>query len=102
MVIRGRSGSRFWWGVRCAKSAWGVVFVKNKAHGWVGPLRSTDSGAICTLHPLPERALSKRKTPKKAKPKTLSGGADMSTAEATVATLLAHGFKTVYALPGVH
>ena len=26
----------------------------------------------------------------------------MSTAEATVETLLAHGFKTIYALPGVH
>ena len=33
---------------------------------------------------------------------TSSGGTDMSTAEATVATLLTHGFKTVYALPGVH
>jgi len=27
---------------------------------------------------------------------------DMSTGEATVASLLAHGLKTVYALPGVH
>ena len=28
--------------------------------------------------------------------------AELSTAEATVETLLAHGLKTVYALPGVH
>lgn len=35
---------------------------------------------------------------KKAKP----AGSDMSTAEATVETLLAYGLSTVYALPGVH
>ncbi len=40
--------------------------------------------------------MSKSKTPKQAK------AADMSTAEATVATLLAHGLNTIYALPGVH
>ena len=39
-----------------------------------------------------------RKTAKPVKPVLT----DMSTAEATVATLLAHGIKTVYALPGVH
>jgi acetolactate synthase-1/2/3 large subunit len=50
---------------------------------------------------LPERALPKLKTPKKAKPDT-KPAAEMSTAEATVATLLAHGLKSVYALPGVH
>ena len=51
--------------------------------------------------------MPKVKHPKKAKP----AGADkrakpvfteMSTGEATVATLLAHGINTVYALPGVH
>ncbi len=51
--------------------------------------------------------MPKVKHPKKAKP----AGADkrakpvfteMSTGEATVATLLAHGLNTVYALPGVH
>jgi len=42
--------------------------------------------------------MPKTKRPKKAK----SAAVDMSTAEATVATLLAHGFKAVYALPGVH
>ena len=51
--------------------------------------------------------MPKAKRPKKAKP----AGADkrakpvfteMSTGEATVATLLAHGINTVYALPGVH
>src|SRR5665647_1324457 len=38
------------------------------------------------------------KRPKPAKP----AASDMSTAEATVATLIAHGLDTVYALPGVH
>ncbi len=42
--------------------------------------------------------MPKTKRPKKAKPAT----ADMSTAEATVATLIAHGLDTIYALPGVH
>ena len=42
--------------------------------------------------------MSKQKTPKKAKPAAV----EMSTGEATVATLLAHGLDTVYALPGVH
>ena len=34
--------------------------------------------------------------------KTNKNTTEMSTAEATVETLLAHGLKTVYALPGVH
>jgi acetolactate synthase I/II/III large subunit len=42
--------------------------------------------------------MPKAKRPKKAKPPV----AEMSTGEATVATLLAHGINTVYALPGVH
>jgi thiamine pyrophosphate-dependent acetolactate synthase large subunit-like protein len=42
--------------------------------------------------------MSKSKRPKKTK----SATADMSAAEATVATLIAHGLDTVYALPGVH
>ncbi|MBI2716137.1 MAG: TPP-binding protein [Rhizobiales bacterium] len=42
--------------------------------------------------------MSKTKRPKKAKP----AFSEMSTGEATVATLLAHGLDTVYALPGVH
>lgn len=54
--------------------------------------------------------MPKPKTPKKTKPDTKPAAdkrakpvlTDMSTAEATVATLLAHGFKTIYALPGVH
>lgn len=37
---------------------------------------------------------------RKPRPKAVS--VDMSTAEAAVATLIAHGLKTVYALPGVH
>jgi acetolactate synthase-1/2/3 large subunit len=49
-----------------------------------------------------------RKTSKKAGRKkagndtTGHAAADMSAAEATVETLIAHGLKTVYALPGVH
>jgi acetolactate synthase-1/2/3 large subunit len=42
--------------------------------------------------------MPKSKRPKKAK----SAAVDMSTAEATVTTLLAHGLNTIYALPGVH
>ena len=42
--------------------------------------------------------MPKPKRPKKADPATTQ----MTTAEATVATLIAHGFDTVYALPGVH
>jgi acetolactate synthase I/II/III large subunit len=38
----------------------------------------------------------------KAKNKTEPPRTDMSTGEAAVATLIAHGFDTVYALPGVH
>jgi acetolactate synthase I/II/III large subunit len=38
----------------------------------------------------------------KAGKKTEPPGTDMSTGEAAVATLAAHGFDTVYALPGVH
>ncbi len=42
--------------------------------------------------------MPKPKRPKKAKP----AFAEMSTGEATAATLIAHGLDTVYALPGVH
>jgi acetolactate synthase-1/2/3 large subunit len=41
--------------------------------------------------------------PKSKRPKKpTAAAADMSTAEAAVAALLAHGIETVYALPGVH
>ena len=51
--------------------------------------------------------MPKVKHPKKAKPagadkRAKSVFTEMSTGEATVATLLAHGINTVYALPGVH
>jgi acetolactate synthase I/II/III large subunit len=51
--------------------------------------------------------LSKQKTRKMTKPAVADNGAkpvltNMSTAEATVATLLAYGLDTIYALPGVH
>ena len=42
--------------------------------------------------------MPKSKRPKKPKPAV----AEMSTGEATAATLIAHGLDTVYALPGVH
>ncbi len=42
--------------------------------------------------------MPKPKHPKQNKPATL----DMSTGEATAASLLAHGLDTIYALPGVH
>lgn len=38
----------------------------------------------------------------RAKKKTKPATAEMSTAEAAVATLIAHGLDTIYALPGVH
>ena len=44
-----------------------------------------------------KRSMPKTKRPKKAPPATM-----MTTAEATVATLIAHGLDTIYALPGVH
>ena len=42
--------------------------------------------------------MPKSKRPKKASPAAV----EMSTAEAAVAALIAHGLGTVYALPGVH
>jgi acetolactate synthase-1/2/3 large subunit len=42
--------------------------------------------------------MPKRKSPSKAK----AAAVEMSAGEATVETLIAHGIKTVYALPGVH
>src|SRR6187455_3167043 len=41
------------------------------------------------------------KARKKTK-KTRPAGTEMSTAEAAVATMIAHGLDTVYALPGIH
>ncbi|MGB9041353.1 MAG: thiamine pyrophosphate-binding protein, partial [Pseudolabrys sp.] len=38
----------------------------------------------------------------RAKKRTKPAAAEMSTAEAAVATLIAHGLDTIYALPGVH
>ncbi|HZL61868.1 MAG TPA: thiamine pyrophosphate-dependent enzyme [Pseudolabrys sp.] len=51
--------------------------------------------------------MPKPKRPKQAKPAVADKRAkpvftEMSTGEATAATLIAHGFETVYALPGVH
>src|SRR5512143_3532093 len=41
-------------------------------------------------------------TKSRAKKNTKLATAEMSTAEAAVATLIAHGLDTIYALPGVH
>jgi acetolactate synthase-1/2/3 large subunit len=48
--------------------------------------------------------MSKNTRPKRAKKQktTAPAGSDMCTGEATVASLIAHGLDTVYALPGVH
>lgn len=43
-----------------------------------------------------------KKTAKKGRKTAKAATADMSTGEATVEALLAHGIATVYALPGVH
>ena len=40
--------------------------------------------------------------PKFKRPKAKPAVSEMSTGEAAVATLIAHGLDTVYALPGVH
>jgi acetolactate synthase-1/2/3 large subunit len=53
---------------------------------------------ICTFPPPKSTAES---MPKKAAPPAAKT-ADMSTAEAAVETMLSHGLRTVYALPGVH
>ncbi|MGA8957438.1 MAG: thiamine pyrophosphate-binding protein, partial [Pseudolabrys sp.] len=44
------------------------------------------------------KAKAKPRPEKTKKP----AGADMSTAEAAVATLIGHGLDTIYALPGIH
>ena len=76
--------------VKRAKSAWGVGFVKATARiDNCAAKRGRVSGSVMP-----------RKT--RANKKIAPAAADMSTGEATVATLLAHGLDTVYALPGVH
>jgi acetolactate synthase-1/2/3 large subunit len=77
-------------GVGRAKSAWGVRFVK--ASG------STAAHVLCTLPLLRKPPLAMPKKPVSPAATTTA----MTTAEATVETLLAHGLSTVYALPGVH
>ena len=50
---------------------------------------------VCTLGSMPKPRV-------KAKAQKKPAGAEMSTAEAAVATLIGHGLNTVYALPGIH
>jgi acetolactate synthase-1/2/3 large subunit len=45
---------------------------------------------------------TKSKTQSKTRPKTTAAGEEMTTADAAVAALAAHGINTIYALPGVH
>jgi hypothetical protein len=81
--------------MRRAKSAWGVGFVK-------ATRRQAARQGVSNLHILPreglDSAMPKSKSAKRPKPAV----AEMSTGEATAATLIAHGLDTVYALPGVH
>jgi acetolactate synthase-1/2/3 large subunit len=46
--------------------------------------------------------MPKAKAKPRAKNRKKRAGADMSTAEAAVATLIGHGLDTIYALPGIH
>src|SRR4249919_1189193 len=46
--------------------------------------------------------MPKAKAKPRAKKRKKRAGADMSTAEAAVATLIGHGLDTIYALPGIH
>src|SRR4029077_3189991 len=48
------------------------------------------------------RPQSLRKSRSAASPRGAAGGAEMTTADAVVAALAAHGLDTIYALPGVH
>jgi acetolactate synthase I/II/III large subunit len=88
MVPRGDSTH----GVRRAKSAWGVGFVKASGGNGLSDNCAAGRGRVSGS------AMPKPKRPKQAKPALV----EMSTGEATAATLLAHGLDTVYALPGVH
>src|ERR1700754_1142117 len=87
-------------GLRGARKAHGGSALSRQARNLAG---STDSRARGTLGAsVAGRPMPSSRTKTKAKTKTKPGGSEMSTDEATVATLLAHGFDTVYALPGVH
>lgn len=84
---------------------------RNLAYGHESPAKphlDRLEGALHTLLPggVPEYAMPKsaaKKTARKAHKKAGAAVTNvMSTADATVETLLAHGLRTVYALPGVH
>ena len=75
--------------VRRAKSAWGSALSRQALDR---PGRNLHTGLSSSAHVEIEASEESRK------PAT----ADMSTAEAAVAALIAHGLDTVYALPGVH
>src|SRR6266545_3998241 len=58
---------------------------------------------ICTLgHRMPLRAQLPKTRPPAGKKSPAHAASRMTTAEATVAALIAHGIDTIYALPGVH
>src|SRR5664279_5421683 len=109
MVIRGRSGRRFKCGCEVREKRMGGELCQDKAHGRKRAYGSTDSGLSANSRLVPERRVPKQKPPKKTAKSAPAADnrakpffTDMSTAEATVATLIAHGIDTVYALPGVH
>jgi acetolactate synthase-1/2/3 large subunit len=62
--------------------------------------RGLDSAPpICTLGGVASSGMNKAKPPKTP---PVNAAARMTTAEATVGALIAHGIDTIYALPGVH
>jgi Thiamine pyrophosphate enzyme, N-terminal TPP binding domain len=62
--------------------------------------RGLDSAPpICTLGGVASSGMNKAKAPKTP---PVDAAARMTTAEATVGALIAHGIDTIYALPGVH
>ncbi len=80
------------------ESAWGVGFVKATAANRLDRLRRPRQiGASRSRVPV----MSKKSRQKQAK-RPSGALVEMSTAEAAVAALTAHGLDTVYALPGIH
>jgi acetolactate synthase-1/2/3 large subunit len=82
------------------KGTCGTALVKN-----AGTKSSSAAGldrmpVICTLRTMPK--VTPKAKPPASKPDAIAAPAPMTTAEAAVGALIAHGIDTVYALPGVH
>src|SRR5262245_33375568 len=71
--------------------------VRRKVHGRPALSRKPTP---CTRQP--RQLAGDLQTPQRAQPERLQPMPRMTTAEATVAALAAHGLDTVYALPGIH